>query len=340
VPYRWVIVDLFADSGQGFMETRAVDRLQRSECAKYLWNRFRRCRYVAPELQFTLDVSRVRFSQDTLERASLLATRALDAMAALEAGAIANGDEKRMVGHYWLRAPELAPTQATAMAIEDAIAAVQMFAARIRRGEVTGVEGPFDHVVHVGTGGPALGAQLFCDTCREPNDPIRMHFLDNADPDSVDRLIGRLDGAVDRTLISIVSKSGFTPTTLHLTRELEAAFHRRELNFHRQTVATTMPGSDLEAQARGWLARFPVWEWVGGRTSVTSAVGLLPGALAGIDVTALLRGAAAMDRLTRVHDPLRNPGTGSLENLADVGAQCSSRKATRSSPISRVSEFS
>jgi glucose-6-phosphate isomerase len=51
----------------------------------------------------------------------------------------------------------------------------------------------------------------------------------------------------------------------------------------------------------------PMWDWVGGRTSETSAVGLLPAALQGIDVDALLEGAARCDEATRVHDALRNP---------------------------------
>ncbi|NJD90341.1 MAG: glucose-6-phosphate isomerase, partial [Geobacter sp.] len=66
-------------------------------------------------------------------------------------------------------------------------------------------------------------------------------------------------------------------------------------------VAVTGAGSDLDEMAleQGWLARFPMWDWVGGRTSVTSAVGLLPAALQGIDVDALLEGARQCDAVTR-----------------------------------------
>jgi glucose-6-phosphate isomerase len=282
---------------------------RRSVEIESLWQRFRRYRYGAPELGFTLDVSRVRFGDDDLGRMSARAARALDAMAALEAGALANYDEGRMVGHYWLRAPELAPTPVIGKAIANAVESVRAFAARIRTGELAGARGRFEHVVHVGIGGSALGPELLCDACGDARDPIDVHFLDNADPDGVDRLLARLDGALGRTLVSVVSKSGFTPTTLHLMLEVEAAFRRCGLNFERQAVATTIEGSDLDAlaRARGWLARFPIWEWVGGRTSITSAVGLLPGALKGVDVTALLREAAAMDCLTRVRDPRANP---------------------------------
>ncbi|HYV50989.1 MAG TPA: hypothetical protein VE910_03730, partial [Dongiaceae bacterium] len=61
------------------------------------------------------------------------------------------------------------------------------------------------------------------------------------------------------------------------------------------------------ARARGYLDVFPMWEWVGGRTSEFSSVGLLPAALQGIDIDAFLEGARDMDRATRVPDLLKNP---------------------------------
>src|SRR5260370_5695674 len=67
-------------------------------------------------------------------------------------------------------------------------------------------------------------------------------------------------------------------------------------------------GSDLDkpAEKDGWLARFPMWDWVGGRTSVMSAVGLVPMALAGFDIDGFLAGAAAMDKRTRENDFRQN----------------------------------
>jgi glucose-6-phosphate isomerase len=74
-------------------------------------------------------------------------------------------------------------------------------------------------------------------------------------------------------------------------------------------VAITMPGSQLDHTAveQGWLARFPMFDWVGGRTSVLSAVGLVPAALQGLDIDGLLAGAAACDQATRSHDLWTNP---------------------------------
>jgi glucose-6-phosphate isomerase len=81
------------------------------------------------------------------------------------------------------------------------------------------------------------------------------------------------------------------------------------LDYTRQFVAVTGAGSKLDqtAQNEGWLARFAMWDWVGGRTSELSAVGLLPAALQGIDIQAMLDGAAAMDAVTRNPVTRENP---------------------------------
>src|SRR5256886_17168068 len=74
--------------------------------------------------------------------------------------------------------------------------------------------------------------------------------------------------------------------------------------------AITGVGSELDkhAEKNGWLARFPMWDWVGGRTSVMSAVGLVPMALEGFDIDKFLAGAAAMGERTRTTDFLQEAG--------------------------------
>src|SRR5438093_6390629 len=79
------------------------------------------------------------------------------------------------------------------------------------------------------------------------------------------------------------------------------------LSFTRHAVAVTSHGSELDTTAKQWLARFPMWDWVGGRTSELSAVGLLPAALQGIDIDALLAGARDTDFVTRMYDTTKNP---------------------------------
>jgi glucose-6-phosphate isomerase len=134
-------------------------------------------------------------------------------------------------------------------------------------------------------------------------------FIDNTDPDGIDQVLNELGGHLGSTLVVVISKSGGTPETRNGMLEVEHAYAAAELKFAEHAVAITQIGSKLDQTAakQGWIARFPMWDWVGGRTSVLSAVGLLPAALQGIDTTEMLEGAAAMDRWTRTTDPWKNP---------------------------------
>src|SRR5262249_47545853 len=89
----------------------------------------------------------------------------------------------------------------------------------------------------------------------------------------------------------------------------KAQYERLGLSFGAHAVAVTGEGSELDkfAITSGFLARFPMWDWVGGRTSELSAVGLLPAALQGIDVDRMLAGARAMDEATRSKETRKNP---------------------------------
>ena len=138
---------------------------------------------------------------------------------------------------------------------------------------------------------------------------MTIHFFDNTDPDGIARTLARLAGKLDETLVLVMSKSGGTPETRNGMLEAAAAYEGAGLDFAQHAVAVTMAGSKLDktAERESWLARFPMWDWVGGRTSELSAVGLLPAALQGLDIDAMLAGAAAMDEVTRSHDTRRNP---------------------------------
>jgi glucose-6-phosphate isomerase len=125
----------------------------------------------------------------------------------------------------------------------------------------------------------------------------------------VDRVISGIGDALSETLAIVISKSGATKETRNGMLEAMEAYRKAGLDFARHAVAVTGSGSELDSAAlsEGWLARFPMWDWVGGRTSVTSAVGLLPAALQGIDIDALLQGARLCDRITRNPETRRNP---------------------------------
>ena len=271
------------------------------------WGRFRGARFSAQAIPVVLDLSGVA-ARVSLED-SMRTVRAAKAMRALERGAIANPEESRMVGHYWLRAPGIAPTEEIARDIRDSVDQICKFVSDIASGVVKAPAGSFLDVLHVGIGGSAVGPQFVCGAQPDGVGSVRVHFLDNSDPAGVDRVLTRLKGGLDRTLVYVVSKSGHTPTPMAVLREIEERYAAAGLDLASFAVATTMSGSPLDERAirERWLHRFPLWDWVGGRTSVTSAVGLLPGALLGMDIRAFLDGAAAMDAWTRHDEIKRNP---------------------------------
>ncbi len=279
--------------------------------ATELWKRYQAhlCRVGAVGL--TLDVSRMRFGDGFLGQMAPAMTRAYQAMDALEKGAVANPDEGRMVGHYWLRDPGLAPTPELSAEIRGTLAAVKAFAAGVHSGAVKPPSAPrFTRVLSIGIGGSALGPEFVADALGDPaSDEMAIHFLDNTDPDGFAREFARLGGGLAETLCVVISKSGGTPETRNGMLAAADAYKAAGLDFAKHAVAVTGVGSKMDktAEAEGWLARFPMWDWVGGRTSELSAVGLLPAALQGIDVDGMLAGAAACDAATRVHETAKNP---------------------------------
>jgi glucose-6-phosphate isomerase len=276
-----------------------------------LWNRFKEYQCRVPALGLTLDVSRMRFEDGFLERMAGPMQWAFEAVDALERGAIANPDEKRMVGHYWLRAPDLAPSPAIAAEIRNTLAEVKRFAGAAHDGSIRTSAGVrFTHVLSIGIGGSALGPMFVADALGNPGrDPMKVDFIDNTDSDGIARALAGPGARLHETLCIVTSKSGGTPDTRNGMLLVQEAFRRAELNFSKCAVAITMPGSQMDqtAAAQGWLARFPMFDWVGGRTSVLSAVGLVPAALQGLDIDGLLAGAAACDAATRNHDLRSNP---------------------------------
>jgi glucose-6-phosphate isomerase len=275
-----------------------------------LWERYRRELIVCDEAGLTLDTSRISFAEGFHERLAPLLSRAFDDMDALEKGAIANPDEKRMVGHYWLRDPQLAPDPAVRDAISQTLERIVAFAADVHAGKIAPERGgKFEHVLVVGIGGSALGPQLAASALGGVGDPMKAHFIDNTDPDGIDRVIARLGADIARTLTVVMSKSGGTKETRNGTLEAKAAYEAAGLSFGKHVIAVTGEGSELDklATREGWITRFPMWDWVGGRTSELSAVGLVPAALQGVDVRALLEGARVMDSFTRARDGRTNP---------------------------------
>ena len=274
-----------------------------------LWPRFQKHFLRYDDLGFSIDISRMRFADDFFEKMKERVEKAFAAMRELEAGAIANPDEQRMVGHYWLRDSKLAPTPELRADIDDTNARIKQFAADVHSGTIAPENGgKFRHVLLIGIGGSALGPQFIADALGQPDNPLDIHFFDNTDPDGFDRVLARLGYHLAHTLTVVISKSGGTKETRNGMLEAAAAYKKAGMDFGKHAVAVTGPESELDkhAETNGWLTRFPMHDWVGGRTSVMSAVGLVPAALQGFDIDQFLAGAAAMDAKTRATEPGQN----------------------------------
>jgi glucose-6-phosphate isomerase len=275
-----------------------------------LWQRFQSLLWYDAGLGFWLDASRMALTPADLEALEPRCAASFRAMEALEAGAIANRDENRQVGHYWLRNPELAPTPEVRAHIREEIARLDRFGRDVRGGVVTAPGSvPFTDVLWIGIGGSGLGPLLIIRALRQQGEGLPFHFFDNVDPQGMSATLAALGPRLLTTLVIVVSKSGGTPEPRLGMEQARARLEALGGHWSRQAVAITMAGSHLDQRAseEGWLARFDMPDWVGGRTSITSAVGLLPAVLAGADAQGFLEGAAAMDERTRVASLRDNP---------------------------------
>lgn len=275
-----------------------------------LWERYKKHLCQCPSIGMTLDISRMKFADDFFSRMEPEIQKAFKAMDALESGVIANPDEKRMVGHYWLRNPALAPTSELRREIEDTGKSVLQFARNVHTGKIKPQKARrFTTILCIGIGGSVLGPQFVADALASTCDRMKPCFLDNTDPDGFDRVLSAIGSSLSRTLTIVISKSGATAETRNGMLEAARAYKQAGLSFEKHAVAVTGVGSNLDNAAISgkWIARFPMWDWVGGRTSITSAVGLLPMALQGIDITSFIGGAAECDALTRNKSTLANP---------------------------------
>jgi len=274
------------------------------------WNRYKEYLFNDDALGIALDISRIPFPGGFMDAMEPRIKQAFSSMAALERGEIANPSEKRMVGHYWLRAPVLAPSKEIATEIISTLASIKKFSAKIHSGAITGPKGNLTHLLVIGIGGSALGPQFVSHALGTPRlDRMKPHFFDNTDPSAIDFVLAEIGANLPRTLVVVISKSGGTVETRNGQLEAAAAFKAAGLSYPAHFVAVTGAGSRLDelAKKEGWIARFPMWDWVGGRTSELGAVGLLPAALQGFDIDTMLAGASAMDAVTRKTVTRENP---------------------------------
>ncbi|HEY4555112.1 MAG TPA: glucose-6-phosphate isomerase [Lysobacter sp.] len=231
--------------------------------------------------------ARQRFDREALDAmcGMLDSIGAREHLAALFGGEQVNVTEARPALHTALRS-DLSPA-ATARAAHaqarEARDAMRGLVERLHAGEV-------DDVVSVGIGGSDLGPRLAVDALADGASPVRVHFLSNVDGHAAQRVLAGLDPA--RTAVLLISKSFGTQETL-----LNGAILREWLGDDTRLYAIT---ANVEKAAAAFsIPRdriLPMWDWVGGRYSLWSAVGL-PIALAiGMErFEELLAGAAEMD---------------------------------------------
>ena len=242
-----------------------------------------------------VDYSKQCLHDDVLKALAELASECdlETAIGDLFAGAPVNTTQDRPVLHMALRSPagacpaEVAAERERFLGVADAV----------RRGECRGYTGkPFDTVVVIGIGGSQLGPELIVDALRTPQAP-EVRFLANIDGDAATRTLGGLDPAT--TLVIVVSK-GFATLETRVNAEttrswfLERTCESRVVEEHFLAVtANQAAAAEFGIAAEN---RFAMWDWVGGRFSMWSAVGL-PIAIAlgrrGFDD--LLAGAHAAD---------------------------------------------
>lgn len=239
-----------------------------------------------------LDYSKNLIVPETLELLLALADeRGLqDQIRDLLAGKRVNTTEKRAAWHTALRAGQAAPRE-----VRSALAAMRKLTTALRDGKINGTSGrAITDVVSLGIGGSVLGPALATAACAPDASSPRVHFI-TTPGESLDHLLTTLDAAT--TLFIVQSKSFSTHETLLNARAARAWLTRSGAADHGAHFAA-VTAQAAAAQAFGVPSEriFPIWDWVGGRYSLWSAVGL-PAmiAMGGEAFDDLLAGAADMD---------------------------------------------
>jgi glucose-6-phosphate isomerase len=260
---------------------------------------------------------------DTQAHASLLD---LAAQAGLQqsirdlfSGKHVNTTEDRAALHTLLRASSGGEQADKYAEIVDARARMQEITQRLQQGEHRGYSGEvITDVVNIGIGGSDLGPRLVTEALKPYHGNVRCHYVANVDPADLHDTLAGLNAAA--TLFIICSKSFRTEETLAngLTARswlLNAGATQDDLDKHLLAVTTNLPAAEkFGIPADNCL---PMWDWVGGRYSVWSAVGLSCAIAIGWDrFTEFLAGAEAMDRHFYESEPSNNmPLTMSLLEL-------------------------
>jgi len=175
---------------------------------------------------------------------------------------------------------------------------IKDFAAAVQKGEIKGSTGlPFKDIVVIGIGGSYLGPEFAATALEDQADQgICLHFLSNVDIDNFGRIAGRI--AAETTLWIVISKSYTTTETMANLNQAKAFMKANGVRPEAHLVTVTSKGSPGDDPQNPALATFHMFDYIGGRFSVTSAVGGVPLSLyLGYDrFERFLKGAEEMDQ--------------------------------------------
>ncbi|WP_172914671.1 glucose-6-phosphate isomerase [Capnocytophaga canis] len=253
---------------------------------------------------FLVDYSKNRIDEKTLELLLQLAEECelKDAINKYFEGDLINATEKRAVLHTALRADENSNIQVDGVNVLPEVISVKkqmkQFSEDVISGKRKGFTGKaFTDVVNIGIGGSDLGPVMVCEALKYYKNQLNIHFISNVDGDHVMEVIKHLNP--ETTLFVIVSKTFTTQETLSNATTAKVWFlksaKQEDVAKHFVAVSTNLPKIAEFGIASENV--FPMWDWVGGRFSLWSAVGLTIALSVGYDnFEKLLQGANKMDK--------------------------------------------
>ncbi len=224
-----------------------------------------------------------------------------DAISKYFAGDIINQTENRAVLHTALRAPEsttvLVDGKNVMPEIYEVKNKIKAFSNQIISGELKGFTGkPFTDIVNIGIGGSDLGPAMVVEALQFYKNHLNVHFVSNVDGDHVNEVIKKINP--ETTLFVIVSKTFTTQETLTNSETIRSWFLKsaKQEDVAKHFVAVSTNIQKVTEFGIDSNNIFPMWDWVGGRFSLWSAVGLSISLAVGFDnFDKLLKGANQMD---------------------------------------------
>ena len=252
---------------------------------------------------FFVDYSKNRIDEETMKLLVQLADEChlKEAIEKYFGGDLINNTEKRAVLHTALRAPENSVVNVDGKNVMPEVAAVKhkikQFSEEVISGKRKGYSGKaFTDVVNIGIGGSDLGPAMVTEALKFYKNHLNVHFISNVDGDHVLETIKHLNP--ETTLIVIVSKTFTTLETLSNALTVKEWFLKSgsEKDIAKHFVAVSTNLQEIDKFGIDPDNVFPMWDWVGGRFSLWSAVGLSIALSVGYDnFEKLLKGAHAMD---------------------------------------------